>query len=43
MTTPSTGTYSSVAVVITLERAFNLGTWINCLFLSKDGEPRTEV
>ena len=37
-TTPSMETYSSVTIVTTLERAFNLATNIIYLFLSKDGE-----
>ena len=37
-TTPSNELYSSKTIVPTLERAFNLDTPKNCLFLSKDGE-----
>ena len=37
-TTPSTELHISITVVTTLERAFNLDT----MFLSKDGERRTE-
>ena len=35
-------TYRSITVVPTLDEASNLNTYRNCLFLSKDGELRTE-
>ena len=34
-TVPSTERHSSIIVVPTLERAFNLDTWIICLFLKR--------
>ena len=41
-TTLSTEPYSSITVVSSLQEALNLDTHRNCLFLSKDGELRTE-
>ena len=41
-TTPSIDTHCSVTIVTTLARAFKLDTCIIRLFLSTDGELRTE-
>ena len=41
-TTPLTELHSSIIVMTTLERAFNLDICTICLGLSKDGERRTE-
>ena len=40
--TLSTEPHSSIAVVFRLERAVNLDTNMNCMFMGKDGAHRTE-